>query len=212
MIHRARLQIEQLQVGALQTNCYLVIADTGQLLIVDPGDDADYIMRRIADIKGEPTAIVATHGHFDHLMAAYELQVNYGIHFLIHKKDEFLVRAMRESARHFLKVDAGPVPNIDNHLQDGDNITLGKTEMKVIETPGHTPGSVALWSKEASMAFVGDLLFAQGAVGRTDFSYSSPKKLERSLQEILKLPPETALFTGHGLATTVSTERKHHKV
>lgn len=206
------MEIRRLVVGQLQTNCYLSIdRNSRQCLIIDPGDDADYIMRVIADEKVEPERAIATHGHFDHIMAGTELQLAYNIPFAIHAKDEFLVKRMQESARYFTGITAGPPPKITSQLKQGQRLRLGKTSFAVIETPGHTPGSLTLYCEKEKVAFVGDLLFADGGVGRTDFSYSSHKKLESSIRKILKFPPETVLLSGHGPETSVDDERRFHQ-
>jgi len=207
------MNIITLPVGQLQTNCYIVIdRQTSKALIIDPGDDADYIQRIIADERVKPVGIIATHGHFDHILAATELQLAYNIPFSINAKDEFLVKRMGESARYFTGVSSGPPPKISSHLTPGQKITLSKTNLKVVETPGHTPGSLTLYCETEKIAFVGDLLFADGGIGRTDFSYSSHSKLERSIKKILKLPPETVLLSGHGSETTIANERPFHLI
>ncbi len=202
-----------LPVGQLSTNCYLVIdRKVKQCLIIDPGDDADYIQRVVADEGVKPLQIIATHAHFDHILAATELQLAYNIPFTLHKKDEFLLKRMQDSARYFTGVNAGPPPKISGYLKAKQMVRLGNTSFSIIETPGHTPGSITLYCRKEKLAFVGDLLFAEGGVGRTDFSYSSFNNLKRSIQKILKLSPGTLLLPGHGPQTTVSAERKYHPV
>lgn len=197
------LSIKQLVVGQLRANCYLIWdEETGDGMVIDPGDDADYIARVIADENVSPRVLVATHGHFDHIGAVNELKLSYSIPFLIQEEDEFLVRRMRESARHFTRVDPGPAPTIDGYLDD--TLLFTKTLFQIIKTPGHTPGSVALYSQKNGVAFVGDVIFTGGAVGRTDFSYSSAEDLEKSIKMLLHLPPETTLYSGHGEVTTIA--------
>lgn len=175
------MTIETLVVGQMATNCYIVDG-----IIIDPGDDAEYIM---SHLKTKPTMIVATHGHFDHIMAAYALQLAYNIPFYIHKKDMFLLPRMQSSARHFLGINDVDPPPTPTEIQ----------EIPFIHTPGHTPGSICL--PVGDVLFVGDTIFAGGVVGRTDFSYSDPKKLNTSIKKILSFPPKTHLFPGHGEAT-----------
>jgi glyoxylase-like metal-dependent hydrolase (beta-lactamase superfamily II) len=186
--------------------------ETFEALIIDPGDDADYITRILSDEKLKPTKIIATHGHFDHLMAATELQLAYNIPFLIHEKDKFLVKRLNETARYFTGVKAGPPPKINKYLKKGEKIKLGDLSFKIIETPGHTPGSLSLYSRKEKLAFVGDLIFANGGVGRTDFSYSKTIDLQASVNKILKLPKDTMILAGHGPGTTVAEERRFHRV
>lgn len=198
------VDIHRLVVGQLQTNCYLVIdQEVKEAMVIDPGDDADYIIRIISDLDLNPTKIIATHGHFDHVLAAMELKLAYNIPFMIHKADEFLLARTVSSARHFIGIGAGPHLSADKYLPSSNFVKLGATEFEVIETPGHTPGSVSFYSRKDKAVFVGDVVFSGGGVGRTDFSYSSEKKLEKSIKRITKLPKETTVYTGHGETTTV---------
>lgn len=182
--------METLVVGQMQTNCYI----TGGM-IIDPGDDAEYIMDHVRET---PTMIIATHGHFDHIMAAYALQIAYNIPFYIHEKDIFLLATMQSSAKHFLKipvVDPPPKPTPISNIP-------------FIHTPGHTPGSICLPIGDALI--VGDTIFEGGAVGRTDHSYSDPLALSASIKKILSYAPETRLLPGHGEETTVQLEKSFH--
>jgi len=149
-----------LPVGQMQSNCYLLIAENRDCLIVDPGDDGDYLERIIADHRAKPLTILATHGHFDHIMAVTELKLAYNIPFLINQKDEFLVKNMRQSAGHFLGIQTDPPPDADNFLQENEIIALGGHKIRVIGTPGHTPGSVCLYLEKEKCLISGDTLFA----------------------------------------------------
>lgn len=198
------MEVRELITGQLHTNCYLVFdKQASEVIIIDPGDDADYIARIITDIKKTPTMIIGTHGHFDHVLAVTELKLAYSIPFLMHKDDEFLLKRLQSSAKHFLGIETDPAPLVDEHLNNNDEIKVGKHTLKVIETPGHTPGGIALYSKSAKILFAGDTIFENGGVGRTDFAYSNNNHLMKSIQELLKLPEETVVYTGHGAKTTI---------
>lgn len=206
------LLVKPLVVGQLQTNCYLVM-DTKrrETVIIDPGDDATYIADVVREEGMRPTHIIATHGHFDHILGAFELQQAYDIPFLIHQKDDFLVKRMKETARHFLGIDIPDLPpEIKGYVKETDEITVCAYTLHVLETPGHTPGSICLYSPQGKFMLTGDTLFAEGAVGRTDFAYSSFAKLRDSISNILSYPEETILYPGHGDSTTVHEENKHH--
>ncbi len=195
------LALRKLELGQLQTNCYLLSnKKTGQAIIIDPADDADYIIRIIEDNNLKPIKIIATHGHFDHVLAINELKLAYKIPFFLHKKDEFLLKYMRRSSKYFTGFDPGPAPKPDGFLKEGEILAH---KLKIIHTPGHTPGSITLFNKSEKIAFVGDLIFSQGGIGRTDFSYSNKKDLEKSIQRILKFPEETIIYPGHGEKTTI---------
>lgn len=196
--------IKTLEVGSLKSNCYLAIDEISRdCIIIDPGDDGDYIQRIISDLDANPISIIATHGHFDHVLACFELQIAYDIPFLIHKEDEFLLKRMQSSAKHFTGVDPGPLPKVSKYLTPGDSLKIGNHKLKIISTPGHTPGSVCLYCKEAKVLFVGDLVFADGYVGRTDFKYSEKDELQKSVAKISKYPKDTTIYPGHGGATTI---------
>lgn len=209
---RQRLQIERLVVGQLATNCYLLIEEkTRQVLMVDPGDDAEHIEDRLARLKAKPIMIVATHGHFDHILAARALQLAYEIPFLLHREDVFLLSRMAESAKHLLGINGvDPPPEVTQYVSDGDTLTLGELRISVMHLSGHTPGSIGLSCPEQGILLVGDTIFAKGGVGRTDFSYSDPKELQASLCRILNFPSATRLYPGHGETTTVSRELSFH--
>lgn len=197
------MKVERLVVGQLSTNCYLVFSSS-QAVIIDPGDDGDYIARRIQDLGLVPQAILATHGHFDHILAVTELKLVFKIPFYLHRADLTILKRTRLTAKFFTGLEVDPPPQVDKYLTDGQTIKLGREKLKVVHTPGHTQGSVSFYS--SSNLFVGDTLFAGGGKGRTDLSGGDEKKIERSVKKILKLPKDTAIFPGHGEETTVGEE------
>ena len=208
------MKIKVLAVGQLSTNCYLVY-DAGEGVIIDPADEADFIAETVQKLGFKPKAIISTHGHFDHNLAAGELQMIFNIPFLIHKSDEFLFDKNNDSASYWLKRKINHIePQKIEFLKQGDIIEFGKSRLKVLETPGHTPGSICLISDNKqtsgepveSILFSGDLIF-KNAVGRSDFSYSDEKELKKSLEKILKLPENTIVYPGHGEKTTIREEK-----
>lgn len=200
----SRLGIESLTVGAMAENCYLVFDKKAkETVIIDPGDDADYIESVINDLKLRPLLIIATHGHFDHVMAVFELTLGYEIPFYMNRKDDFLLQRLSQTAERFLKVKAVS-PSIDKNLAEGDLIRVGRSIFSVIETPGHTPGSITLFNQKEKIAFVGDLIFKDGTVGRYDFNYSDKKDLKTSVAKIMALPADTTIYAGHGEEFTVA--------
>lgn len=191
------IKAEKLVLGPLSSNCFLVFDNKSKdAVIVDPGDDADFLIQKIEDLRLNPKIVVATHGHFDHVGAIFELKLMYKIPFWANKKDSFLLNRSSETSKHFTKVATLKLPSADKDLKDGVKIVLGKTVLKVMETPGHTPGSICLIGE--GFAFVGDLLFADGSTGRCDFSYSDCEELEKSVKKILKLSKKTIIYPGHG--------------
>jgi len=208
--NKTSLGIEILVVGQLQTNCYLVFdQETRKAVIIDPADDADFIIQRIKDLDLKPQFILATHGHFDHILAVLELKLAFKIPFLVHKKDEFLVKRAGRTADYFIKGESNLTPKIDRYIKEGDEIVFGKEgELKVVETPGHSPGGVVFLNE--GVCFSGDTLFKQ-AIGRTDYSYGSSRDILESLKKIFKLPKKTIVYPGHGEVTTIEKEMKNLK-
>ena len=198
------LAIDKLTVGDLETNCYLV-SDSNECVIIDPGDDADFITETIINKKLKPTAIVLTHGHFDHVLGCLELKLNFTIPIYLNEKDKKLYTSANQSATHWLKKKTLKVPPIDQFIKEGSKIKIGSESLTVIETPGHTPGSVCFYDGQKNL-FTGDTLFAD-SVDRTDFSYSKPLQLTKSLAKLFKLPGETIVYPGHGDSTTLSAAR-----
>lgn len=206
------MQVTALTVGQMAANCYLVWDPKSlKSIIIDPGDDAQFIQNRIRDFNLTPIKIIATHAHFDHLQAVLELQLAYNIPFVMHKDDIPLLTNYRSSTKYYTGFDPGPPPMPDNFLKHNQNLKTVNNSIKIIHTPGHTPGSICLYSKQEKILFSGDTIFAGGAVGRTDFSYSNAIKLGRSIFKVLKLPKDTTIYPGHGNSTTVTQEIIAHK-
>jgi len=184
------MKVQQLILGELQTNCYLAVCqETNEAVIIDPADQGDFISDKILQLKLKPKFVIATHGHLDHLMAVEELRLNFKIPFLIHIKEVFLIKKA---------LGAIPLPPKKwKVLRDSEIIKFGREKLKVIHTPGHTPGAICLYSESNAILFSDDLLFRNG-IGRTDFPYSSPIDLQKSLKKILALPPKTLVYPGHG--------------
>jgi len=213
------MEIESLRVGQLETNCYLVFCPkTKEAVIIDPGDAGDFISQKILDLKLKPKLILATHGHFDHILAVTELKLAFNIPFLMHKGDLFLLKRVKRTAEYFLGYPADLPPAVDHYLTKREVVTFGEEKLKVIETPGHTPGGVSFYGSASlttggstpltigGVLFSGDTLFCQG-VGRTDFSYCAYKDLMKSLQKLFKLPPKTVVHPGHGPETNLVAEQ-----
>ncbi|MDO8638666.1 MAG: MBL fold metallo-hydrolase [Candidatus Daviesbacteria bacterium] len=198
------MKILTLPVGQMGTNCYLIESD-GEIGIIDPGDDGDFIIRKIIDLGAKPVWVVATHGHFDHVLAVSEICLSLDIPFYLNPQDNFLLEKTQDSAEYFLKIDVDPILIKPLPLSPASQARLGvgKEEFQVIETPGHSPGGICLYNKKEKVLFSGDLIFARGLVGRTDFKYCSKENLQKSIKKILKLPEDVALYPGHGEESTI---------
>ncbi len=193
------MNIQKFIVGELQANCYLVSAEIpDECLIIDPGDEANLISENILRQDLKPKAIVATHGHFDHILAAGELQMAFDIPFYIHADDKKIVDYMTDSAQHWLNREIiEQPPSKIKYLEDGEELRIIKDELRVIHTPGHSPGGICLVNPKNKIIFTGDTLFKNG-IGRTDFSYASTEKMRRSLQKIRNNFTGYTAYPGHG--------------
>ncbi len=205
----ANAQIEWMVLGMVSTNTYLVKnQDTGELLIIDPADAAGRIQEKIGQMEGRPAAILLTHGHFDHMLAADALRSAYDIpvYACIQEKD------LLKNARYNLSASwASPhVMEADRYLADGETFREAGFEIRLLHTPGHTEGSCCYYLPEEAVLFSGDTLFA-GSVGRTDFPTSSGADMRKSLQRLLsELPADTRVCPGHGEETTIAYEKRYN--
>lgn len=206
------MKIRTLPVGQLEANCYLVWEETTHKgVIIDPGDEGGYLAEEVLREGIKLQAILATHAHFDHVMAAWELQTTFKIPFYLHQADRSILAYMPQSAAFWLKIKnepAIPLPTIDQDLKEGQKIALGSDHLEVIHTPGHTPGSVCFYLPREKLVFSGDTLFANGDVGRTDLPGGSKEALQKSLAIIFELPEVTEVLPGHGEKTILRKEKK----
>ncbi len=205
---KSNIFIEIIPVGGIETNCYLIGDDKGAILI-DPGDDADKIIEQIKKRKAKVTKIVLTHGHADHIGAVPQVKKYTGAPVLIHSEDAIMLTdAMANLSAVF---DAPFVTNpADGLLKDGDEVIVGDIILKVLFTPGHTPGGISLYEEDAGIVFTGDALFA-GSIGRTDFPRASHEQLIAAIQgKLLSLPDETVVYPGHGPQSTIGDEKEEN--
>ncbi len=201
-----KLQVEPLIVGPLFSNCYILWdKDTNEGVIIDPGDEADTILKTIKNLGIKIKFILATHGHFDHIGAVAAIKKELKVEFLAHKDDLFFIEDGENAARRWgIQILQPPKP--DRYIGDGDKIKIGNFELTVIHTPGHSPGGVSFLNNR--MLFCGDTLF-QGSIGRTDFRKGSFEDLVKSIRtRLYTLPDDTIVYTGHGPITTIGDEKK----
>ncbi len=197
---------EVLVVGSLETNCYVVYCqDSLECAVVDPGAEADRIFQLIARKSLKPALILNTHGHIDHIGANKGIKEKFNIPLYIHSADSPMLENVQQSEMAiFLGVMDSPSP--DHLLNDGDKIKIGESFLRVIHTPGHSPGSVSFLGDGFLLS--GDTLFL-GGVGRTDLPGGSWKDIESSIKnKILTMPDEMIVLPGHGSFTTVGQEKR----
>lgn len=204
------MKYEIVVVGALETNCYLVYdEETRDCAVIDPGADPEKIIATIADLELRPVVVLDTHGHVDHVGANAGIVEKYGVPLAMHAADTDMLQ-VSDFIELSLLLGARNSPPPDRLLAEGDEIAVGRTSLRVIHIPGHTPGSIGF--VHGGVLFSGDTLFC-GGVGRTDLPGGSWKDLERSIRErILTLPEETVVLPGHGPWTTVEQERASNPV
>lgn len=200
--------IKSVVVGPLDVNCYLLgCEDTKVAAIIDPGDNADEIIKIIDNEGLNPKFIINTHAHFDHISGVKAVQERYKIDFFLHKEDLFLVESASEQAAAF-GLSHIPKPEVDKFVNNGDTISLGDKVINVIHTPGHSPGGTCYHIE--NNVFVGDTMFA-GSIGRTDLPGGSYETLINSIKErLFPLGDNTIVYPGHGPSTTIENERKHN--
>lgn len=205
-----QMQVEQLAVGPVQTNCYLAInKETKETIIIDPGDDADRIGMRLKQLEAKPAAILLTHGHFDHAGAAKALAAQYDILVYAHEKE---AETLADSRMNLSGPLAGGATtyHADVFLKDEQELTLAGLHMRVLFTPGHTPGGCCYYFPREDVLFSGDSLF-RGSVGRTDFPGGSMHTLVDSVRnKLMSLPENTIVYPGHDIETTIEQERMYN--
>lgn len=194
-----------LVVGALQTNCYLVYCEeTRECAVVDPGAEPGRIFRMLEDLGLTPVLLIDTHGHVDHIGANRDIKERFDIPLCLHEADlDLLENCLQSGIAMILGAKDSPPP--DRFLEDGDVLSLGTGELRVLHLPGHSPGSIGLLGD--GFLISGDTLF-NGGVGRTDLPGGSWDQLEASIRGgIFTLPDETIVLPGHMDATTVGREK-----
>lgn len=197
-------------VGPLGVNCFILgCEETKEGVIVDPGAEADRILARVGSLGLTIRYVVNTHGHFDHVGGNHGVVAATGAKLMIHPGDvQFLGRAADVAAMYGLTTENSPQP--DHVLEEGDEVVFGTCRLKVLHTPGHTPGGCCLYLEQEKKVITGDTLFAD-SVGRTDFPGSSHELLMESIRtKLLTLPDETQAFPGHGPSTTIGRERLYN--
>lgn len=196
-------------------NTYVVYdEDSREAIVVDPGmineEERKALDGFIQKNDLKITGIVNTHLHLDHCFGADHVKTKYSSRMMAGSADAPLGESLPEQGRRFgIPNLAGPL-KIDVNLKHGDKISLGKQNLEVLEVPGHSPGSIALYSPEQKFVIVGDALF-EGSIGRTDLPGGSQRQLVDSIKNhLLTLPDDVVVLSGHGNPTTIGQERLHN--
>jgi len=199
---------EILAVGPLQCNCS-VIGDeaTREAMVIDPGDDIEDVLALVRKHHLEVKQIVITHAHIDHVGGAMKLRAATGAPILLNQNDYALLKMLDMQAAWIGVAPPGKV-EIDHSLNQADTLKAGSLTASVLQTPGHTEGSICLYFPAEKKLIAGDTLFA-GSIGRTDLPGGDFDKIIDSLHEkVLALPDDTVVVPGHGPLTTIGEERE----
>lgn len=197
--------LRRMEVGSFAANCYLLACDeTREAVLIDPGADAKRIIKMVEKESVTVRYILNTHGHIDHVGANAEVREAFGATLLIHEADGEMCKKPHASLAAFMGAKTLAEP--DRLLKGGDELKVGNLIIEVIETPGHTEGSVTFLAD--GKLFTGDTLFA-GSIGRTDFPGGSFEQIIRSIKEkLFVFPDDTVAYPGHGPETTIGDEKK----
>lgn len=205
---RWALKWTQLALGPIETNGYILESETKEAVIFDPGDEGEKIIRFIRERRLKPLAILLTHAHFDHIGAVDVVRDHFRVPVYLHQKEADWLWDPDKNASSGFPLIAPVKTRPADHLLAGEApLNLGPFAFQVLETPGHSPGSVSYYLKEAGAVFSGDALF-YGSIGRTDLYGGDQALLLESIRtKLFALPDDTVVLPGHGLTTTIRHEK-----
>lgn len=203
------MKLEYLKVGPMDVNCAVAVCpETQDAFVVDPGGNFDEIVAVIEKLKARVKLILITHSHFDHVLAARQLKEYTGAKVYLPRKDKFLWRLMGIQFK-MCGVEDKPVA-IDHYMKDGDVITVGTLSLKVIHSPGHSPGGCLLYMEDESLLFAGDTIFRE-SIGNCQIPFANLENLFDSIfTKVMVLPDDTRVIPGHNDETTIGHEREHN--
>lgn len=204
------MTIQRFECNMLQENCYIISDETKECVICDCGAyypaERAAIVDYIRDNGLTPVHLLCTHGHIDHNFGNNTIFDEFGLKPEVHNEDQYLMDMLAEQAEALVGITLDyAMPPVGKYFGDGDEITFGSHRLKVIETPGHSKGSVFFYCPEEAIALSGDTLF-RNSIGRTDYLGGSMFQIIQSLRMICQLPDNTVVYPGHGPQTTIGTE------
>lgn len=208
------IQIERFICNMLQENCYVVNDDTKECVIIDCGafydSERNAITEYIKTNKLKPVHLLTTHGHFDHNFGNDTIYKEFKLKPEVSFLDKELIENIDQQAKALCQIHIDyDLPLPEHFLKREEIICFGNHNMRVIETPGHSPGSVTFYCADENIAFTGDTLF-RNSIGRTDFSGGNMMQIIQSLRVLAQLPDETVILPGHGEKTTIGEELAHN--
>lgn len=207
------MKVARLIFNPLQENTYVVWDESGEAIIIDAGNSSerehDALKKFVSDNGLKVVMAVNTHGHFDHLLGVAEVCDEWKVPFALSSKDEFLLRDAATHAELF-GVRSGDMKEIDIDLDTTDTLRFGNSELKILKTPGHTPGHVVLYAEQANVLFTGDTLFRE-SIGRTDLPGGDYSWIMRSIIDtILPLGDQVKIYPGHGEMSDLGHESMYN--
>ena len=202
------LEVRGVVVGLFQENCWVVGSRArAEACVIDPGAEPEEILALARDMGVKITRVLASHAHLDHIMAARAIVEATGAPFLLHADDLPIAANMPRAAQLWLGHEVEPAPRPDVFPADGDDIEVAGVTLKVLHTPGHTPGSVSLYAEDAKLLFSGDTLFRE-SIGRVDLPGGDFAQIVHSItQRLYALPEDTRVLPGHLQETTIAHEK-----
>lgn len=207
------LQVKRFVFSPIQENTYLLYNELNECIIIDPGcyfDEEKNSLRDFIEKTGlKAKLLLNTHCHLDHVFGNKFISETYGLKLHLHKLEEKVLSFAPTSGLMYNM----PFDNYSGEfifLKEGDKVTLGNDELRVIEAPGHSPGSICFYSAAQNFIISGDVLF-QGSIGRTDLPGGNHETLLNSIrQKLFVLPDETLVYSGHGSPTTIGMEKRYN--
>lgn len=208
------MKVKTFEFAPIGVHTYVAYDDTKECVIIDAGciapNDQYELTQFIADNDLKVVHIINTHMHFDHILGIPFVTKEYGLKMQAHADDQFLLDGLQAQLKMFgfnLEIET---PEVGKYLTEEDIIQFGNQKFEIRHVPGHSPGSIVFYNKEAGAAFGGDVLFF-GSVGRTDLARGNHEQLIEGIREkLLILPPETLIYPGHGMTTTIGQEMRHN--
>ena len=201
---------EILPVGALRCNCSIFGDETNrEAIVIDPGDDIEEILAALAKHQLRVKAVVITHAHIDHIGGAQKLKAATGAPIYMNARDQELYNHLDVQAG-WLGMETPEQTEIEVNAREGDSLTLGEAEFQLLETPGHTQGSISVLIPAENKLIAGDTLFLD-SIGRTDLPGGDPRQILRSIHDkLLPLDDRVVVIPGHGPNTTIGRERRRN--
>lgn len=195
--------------GAFQTNCYIIASEKNNAIIIDPACEGEKLITFLTENKLNLKKILLTHGHYDHIGSADFLREKTGAKIFINKADERLLKDSSVNASKLIPYIKYEIFSADVFIKNEDEIKLDEITLKVMETPGHTAGSVIFIAKNERIIFTGDTIF-EGTIGRTDLYSGDYSKIMQSVRKINEFDGDYRILAGHGDETTLEAERRNN--